>query len=514
MPENPLEHYFTSVDKPVFALRNMPDVVAGTLFSRYSRSPKDLRRLFVDEFMQALPVLQELTGVNEEKAEDFYRRVLVGYGDDSVAELGGAHVAVEGITMLATKAIEEHRIGLSPLEKSTRYVYFDRLVDGRYNFYTPPVFAGNELYEQTTTRLFETYAHIVRDVQPALEIMFPQGDAPDAAYRASIRAKACDIARHLLPLSARTNMGIYGNGRAFEYLISNLLGDQLPEVQDVGQQLSEALGQVIPVFIERATSERGDQYRKYSRRVEQGLAVYASMEEGRRQKLEPGVRLTEWDRDAIDGIIAAVLFEQSGIGYEEGLRRARRMEEDLKNGYLRAMTEPRTARQHKVFRYAEQAVFGFEIVSDWGVYKDLMRHRIATRFKKTFSSEYGYFVPPEIDGLGYGDIYREVMDQAQDVQVKLAQSYPAEAQYLVTHGSLTPFYMRMNLREIIHLCELRSTPQGHPTYRKVAQDIAIAVKETVPALGRMLKFVDYNDYELERLAAFRKAQARGYEFPE
>src|SRR5438270_9947490 len=142
-----LGRYFTNLDRPVFALRNLPEVVKGALFSRYSRTEKSLRRVLLDEFINdpesgfagiaGSPHADDDDMVAVRRAEEFYERVLVGYGDDSVAELAGAHVAVEGLSALAAKEIEDSRIGLSPLEKSTRYVFFDRQIDGRFEYVRP-----------------------------------------------------------------------------------------------------------------------------------------------------------------------------------------------------------------------------------------------------------------------------------------------------------------------------------------------------------------------------------------
>src|SRR5213082_3753405 len=172
-----LGRYFTNLDRPVFALRNLPEVVKGALFSRYSRTEKSLRRVLLDEFINEPDSgFERLAGtppsdddmVAVRRAEEFYERVLVGYGDDSVAELAGAHVAVEQTSTLAAKALEDSRIGISPLEKSTRYVRFDRPgPDGRYLYHR-----GAELvhpdYERAADTLFETYSGLVEPATRAI----------------------------------------------------------------------------------------------------------------------------------------------------------------------------------------------------------------------------------------------------------------------------------------------------------------------------------------------------------
>ena len=233
-----LSRYFTNMDRPVFALRNLPEVVKGALFSRYSRTEKSLRRVLLDEFINEPDSgFGQLTGSPTDaddmvavlRAEEFYERVLVGYGDDSVAELAGAHVAVERTSILAAKALEDSRIGISPLEKSTRYVRFDRPgPDGRHLFYRGPELAHPE-YEPAADALFTAYSGLVEPVTEAIRQRFPlESGETDRAWKSATRAKALDLLRGLLPAGSLTNLGLFGNGRAFEYLITKMAAHELP----------------------------------------------------------------------------------------------------------------------------------------------------------------------------------------------------------------------------------------------------------------------------------------------
>ncbi len=516
-----LEQYFTSIDSPVFGLVNLPEVIKGTLFSRYSRTAKDLKRLFLDEFysnedinsvFESPAKNKKKNGVKVEKAEDFYDRVLVGYGDDSVAELGGAHAAIEEVSMLATKSIEEHRIGLSPLEKSTRYVYYDNKINGEYSYYKDQKILNSEfgeLYIKTNEMLFDTYSKIVREIQPVLKKIYP-GDETESAYKATIRAKACDIARSLLPLSAKTNMGVYGDGRALEYLLTNMLADPLDEVVTIGNELHEALRQIIPAFVKRATNERGDVYRKYLQETKGPLNdLRSNYEVTLREYESPQVRMVDSDPRAIEKIIAALLYEYTDMEYQAAYDEAMHLSMDEKEVLLRQLGKHRANRHHKPLRAVEEPYFAFEIIADWGVYKDLMRHRMMTRHKKMFTSELGYYVPYEIKMTGYTNLFCEAMNKAVEAYKKIKTKFPYEAQYLVTHGSYTNFYLRLNLRGFAHMVELRSIPQGHPSYRYIAQEMAKRVGDMYPLLAEnIFKFVDYNNYDLERLDAFRKLEKK------
>jgi len=513
-----LKNYFTNVDDDVFCLINLPEVVKGTLFSRYSRSAKDLRRLFLDEFLNSDELKNYFQKTKEEKdsllrtekAEDFYERILVGYGDDSVAELGGAHLALENISVLATKSIEEHRIGLSPLEKSSRYVYFDKKVDGRYQFYTPKKISSSKystLYEKVNHLLFDTYSKIVHEIQPLLMEIYP-GDKNDIAYKFSIRAKACDLARYLLPLSAKTNLGIFGNGRAFEYLLINLYVDPLEEVVDLAKKINEELRKVIPAFIKRASNERGIKYQNYLKKREEKVKKVLEKIISQQTKLSftkrESVKIVDYEKNGLEKVISAIIFEKSNLDYQTIYEKVKKISPKKKEEIFKAYVFGRENRHHKVGRALENVNFTFEVMADFGVYKDLMRHRILTRHRQLFTNEFSYAVPKEIDLLGFGKIYRQAANFAVEAYLKIKEKYPFEAQYLVLHGAYNRFYMKMNLREVVHLCELRSSPQGHPSYRKIAQEMAKAVVKKYPIFKLALPFVDYNDYNLERLSSFKK----------
>lgn len=512
-----LSQYFTNSDEDVFCLVNLPEVVKGTLFSRYSRSSKDLRRLFLDEFYQEA-ALEEIfkekkeaskEKINLAKAENFYERILVGYGDDSVAELGGAHLAVENISVLASKSLEEHRIGLSPLEKSSRYVYFDNKVNGDYLFYKPKKILSSRfasLYLKTTRLLFDTYSQIVRQIQPYLKEIYP-GDEKDLAYKFSIRAKACDLARGLLPLSALTNLGIYGNGRAFEYLLIHLFNNSLDEVKELAFKINQELRKVIPAFIKRATNERGEKYRQYlnlsQEKLEKKLKKFKKEKNGLKIK-KAAVSLVDWEKNALEKIIAALIFENSYLPLKKAYQLAKKLTDKEKGLLIKAAVFGRENRHHKVPRAFEAPYFTFEVLADWGVYKDLMRHRILTRHRQLFTNELGYFIPKEIKRTPFAQAYQKAADIAASSYQQIKKQFPIEAQYLVLHAAYNRFMMKLNLREAVHLCELRSSPQGHPSYREIAQKIAQEIIKKYPVLREVLKFVDYKKYHLERLSSFQK----------
>jgi thymidylate synthase ThyX len=496
-----LARFFTNMDRPVFALRNLPEVVKGALFSRYSRTEKSLRRVLLDEFINEPDSgFDRLAGaeagaddmVAVRRAEEFYERVLVGYGDDSVAELAGAHVAVERVSTLAAKALEDSRIGISPLEKSTRYVRFDRPgADGRYLYHRGPELA-HPAYESACDALFRAYSRLIDPLTTAIRERFPIEDGEtDRAWKAATRAKALDMLRGLLPAGTLTNLGLFGNGRAFEYLITKLAANELQECRRIAVDLHRELSAVIPSFVKRALDERYGA--PAADRIARGRSETARM--ARRSGVAgtgPTVTLLEHDPDAERKVVAAALFPHSDGPWKE-------LDGDPAV-LLETILGDRTNRRQRPPRALEHAHYNFEIVANFAAYRDLHRHRMLTQDRQLLGINLGYDVPPGLAELGMEEEFRSAIDAAAAAHAELARDAgPALAQYVVPLAFRLRWYFSVNLREIYHLCELRTTPQGHPDYRWVAQEMFKLVAEVHPRLARYAKFVDMGPGdELER----------------
>lgn len=516
-----LKKYFTNTNKNIFCLINLPEVIKGTLFSRYSRSDKNLRQLFIDEFLnregikdliQDSKSAKSISELDVKRAENFYDRVLLGFGDDSVAELGGAHIAVERASMLTVKMIEEHRIGFSPLENSSRYIYYYNKVNGQYQFYKDPTIMKSKykkLYLDTINNLFEVYSKIIKDIQPKLKQIYPPDGKEDTAYLTSIKAKACDTVRGMLPIAAQTNVGMFGNGRAYEYLITHLLSSPLEECRQVGKELHQELRKVIPSFVKKAANEKGQVYQKYLKDTQATLApLNKRFSQPDKSVKQAKAILIDYDRDAVDKVIAGIVYENSNLAFKQAYSQAKKLSAGQKTKLLKDYVKHRQGKYHKPGRALENTTFGFEVLADWGVYKDIQRHRILTRMIHLFTNELGYITPKEIEVCGFKKQYQQAMDQALDAYTTIKKDFPYQAQYLVTHGAYNRFYMKFNLREAVHLSELRSVRQGHPTYRYIAQEIAKEITKKFPLFKEVLAFVDYNQYGLERLEAFKRLEEK------
>ena len=440
------------------------------------------------------------------RAQNFYDRILDGYGDDSIGELGGAHLAIENISMIAAKRIEDSRIGGSPLEKSTRYIYFDQKVKGEYLFYREPILmtsAYRDVYINTCNLLFETYSKLIPILTTKIEEQMPQDPSiSKAAYSASLRAKVLDCLRGLLPAGTLTNMGLFGNGRFFEQLIHKLHCSNLAELQEVGKGVFEELSKVIPSFVRRADMNHHTHqaYVQYYEAMNMELAMVTAQNMAFPDRsMDKGVNLIAYDPDAVVKVAAALLFANSDKGLNDLYCYCQELPEEELDRILDAGCSARENRRHKSPRALEHSSFTFEVLTDFGIYRDLHRHRLLTQERQQLSCDYGYFTPDEIKGMDIEADYHEAMQKAKETFDVIASELPEEAQYVVPMAYNVRWYFHVNLRALQWLCELRSQPAGHPSYRHIAQCMAKEVCRVFPAFERFFKFVDYEGYELGRL---------------
>jgi thymidylate synthase ThyX len=519
-----LTPFCSNLDKPVFVLRNLPEVVKGALFSRYSRSTKSLRRTLLDEFIknpdidfESLSSSSFESAIATEKAEKFYDRVLVGYGDDSVAELAGAHIALEDISIIATKIVEDARLGLSPLEKSTRYVYFDQKDnEGKWKYYQDPAIFDHELsmksefhqdselktldgYLSTCDMLFETYSSLIPKLTKYFEEKMPRDEKiSERAYASTIRAKTCDTIRGILPASTKTNMGFFGNGRSYEYLITKMYADQLPELRNLAKSMQEELRTTIPSFVKRPDTEHGLAMQKYLQETR------LELDHGKASSSTNPVVLVDYEQDAETKIIAAALYPYSDKSMEQLLQDTKQMTQDQRNNILDTYVGARSNRRHKPGRAFELAYYTFDICGNYGCYRDLHRHRVLTQQRQLLGCSLGYTLPQELVDAGFESEFRDAMGSAKQAWEQISKEDPIAAQYVVPLAYNIRWHMTMNLREAMHFCELRSARQGHIDYRRIAQQMYKEIEKIQPNLSKYFKFMDNEQYEFERLEAEKR----------
>ncbi|MCV0392040.1 MAG: FAD-dependent thymidylate synthase [Nitrosopumilus sp.] len=522
-----LSDHFSNTDDNVFAIITPRQVDRGALMSRYSRTDKSMRRVFLDEFLK-----------NKNRGEEFYNRVLLEYGDDSVAELGEAQIAIEGLSNIAVKKIEDRRIGLSYLEKSSRYVAWNKKENGKYRFYRDPEISKSrfaDMYEETCNFSFDVYSeniepmiNYVREKYPIEKYSFKDSSdgkeksfsklkldadikSANMIYRGSTKAKALDILRGLLPASTLTNVGITGNGRAFEYLLTVLGSSELKEEQDLASKIKKELDTTIKSFVRRADDKYGKAFQKYLKDVKKKSKVIASKHIKTNPTKGTFTKLVDYEseKSAIDKIITSIIYEQSpSTSYQDIFKQVKKIPRQEKINIINEFAKLRTNRRHRPSRAFENIYYTFDLCNNFGMFRDFHRHRALTLERQLLTTDHGYNIPNEIRVLGIDKDFKECMNKTKNTFEKIRIKFPEQSQYVVNFAYNYPYFMKFNLREACHLIELRTVPQGHVDYRRVAQQMFNQINKVHPVLSKIMKFVDMKEYDLERFESEKRTEEK------
>jgi thymidylate synthase ThyX len=511
-----LAPYFTNADRHIFALTNLPETVKGALFARYSRSAKSLRRLFLDEFAQDMPPVRAQAASNgTSRADRLYDKVFNEYGDDSVAQLGGAHIACEYVSNVLTKVLEWGRL-MAYLEQSTRYVPYTDKLHGRWRYHVPQEVTGalRERYTAVMDGVFETYAKWIPAMQEHFAARYPKapGDS-DGVHRAAIRAKALDTLRGMLPAATQSNVGLYGTGQAFEALLLRMNAHPLEEARSCAADMLRELRKVIPAFLTRVdVPDRGAAWSEYlaTNRAETATLAATLLRDVTAEERDEVV-LTDFDPDGESKIVAAALYAVSDLPDDQLIGVARRMTPDERASVLASYVGSRANRRHKPGRAFERTTYRFDVLTDYGAFRDLQRHRLLTLEWQPLSTRHGFTEPDAIREAGAGDDWDRVMDASASLyEAILADGLRDAAPYAVAMAYRVRFYMEMNAREAMHLIELRTAPQGHPAYRRVCQQMHRLIDEQAGhrAVAAAMRFADHSVVELERLGSERNLERK------
>jgi thymidylate synthase ThyX len=507
-----LAPFVTTLEGPVFGLVNLPETVKGALFARYSRYPGTLRRLLLEEFSDSLdPDTPPFDPGAGSRAEQLYERIFLGYGDDSVAQLGGAHVACEWTSNVLTKVLQRPRLG-AYLEQSTRYIAYDGPVEGLgYRYFRDP--ALGTCYENAMDAIFGIYAECLPRVRAWVDGSFP-GEAGAARDRA-VAAKALDLLRGLLPAASLSHMGIYATGQTYEQLILHLLAHPLPEARECGGRILEAVGHVMPSFVARVPRpDRGGEWVDYLRGRDGAADAWVARLGLDRPAAEPdahaSVRLLHVDGDE-ERLLAALLFEGAGVGEDATIARLASLSAEERATLLQDLVGARENRRHRPGRGYEALRYRFEIVSDYGAFRDLQRHRMLTVQWQKLTPDLGAGVPEEVDLAGCGDKYRRALELSErEYRRLIGDGHDRRAaSYALCLGFRIRYVLDLNAREAMQLIELRSGREGHPSYRAVAHEMHRQIAAVHPAVAATMVHVDQStEPRLERILGEMRTQAK------
>ena len=513
-----LRPHFTNLDRPVFGLVNLPETVKGALFARYSRYAGSVRRLFLEEFAEDAPDTgRPFDGHEGERAAKLYERVFIGYGDDSIAQVGGAHIACEWVSNILTKVLQRGRLA-AYLEQSTRYIPYDQPMPGAdgaagsggYRYYRDDDLGPR--FAQTMDELFAIYSQTLQRVEAWAGDRWPRGEEPEAAWRRAIRAKALDLTRGLLPAATLSHVGIFASGQAYEQLLLRLMASPLPEARHFGEMLLAELQKVMPSFVARVERpDRGGEWIDYLRsRRESTEQWVARLGLDRSEQSDvPSVELTHVDGNE-DDLLAACLYEQAALPEARIRARMDSLDPVERGELLAGMIGDRRNRRHRPGRGFESVRYRFEIVSDYGGFRDLQRHRMLTCQWQRLTPDLGAGVPAEVAEAGAGDDYRRALETSHTEFDRLESAgLHAAAPYSLCLGYRIRYVLDMNAREAMHLIELRSGREGHPTYRAVAQAMHDQIAAVHPGIAAAMSHVDTErEPRLERILSEIRAHGK------
>lgn len=499
--------WVTDVKGDVYAFTSAADPQAvSAAMARLSRNPNDLRTIVVSEFMG-----------EKGKDTDLLRRVVNQFGDDSVMQLYPMQLVFEGVSNIATKEIEWGRLA-AYLEQSTRYLRFDKKDEaGRYAYHIPEEFDAKttKVYTQHLDDIFDIYSQLYEKLrQYIMDTSSEPEEKRDGAWRRACHAQACDGVRALLPAATKATVGVAGSAQAIHNMILHLVSHELPEMRRLGEDALAAVRGVAPVFFERTDMpSRGgliSGHRQQTRDATRLLAdrLLASTEP--EIATGPQVRLLSADTTE-DEVIAKILADNSSSSYEIVQRRVSELSSKEKEEIIATYVGERYNRRAKPGRAFEWPHYSFEVVCDYGAFRDIQRHRIVDGLEwQPLQVGLGHEILDIIHRAELNEAYERAFTLSHELYDDLKKrGYKDQAQYATLFGHNMRFTIKMNARSMTHTAELRTTSQGHPAYRKVYQDMHAAIAKAHPLIAKAMKFVSQDeDDELARLGAERYNQEK------
>ena len=457
----------------------------------YPLSPKELSEeqlavVFAMTSRRPEPFDEIALQVSQEKAADFHERWVLGYGHASVAEHAVIHMAVENVSRLACDTLEDNRLA-SYTEKSSR---FQVLPQGYYH--TPSELDKNaglkELFRRICDDLFATYEELIDGVGSYLRTLQPQREKErDSAYNLRLRRESIDSCRFILPAATLTNVGVTMNARSMEHAISKLLSSDIAEERDLGEDLKVRGREITPTLIKYANF---NEYMASTRGRQREWAVGA---EGNSLEGEIDARLVHYDPEVDMKLAAPLIYRYSGVPYKEAWDRAREMGPEDRWGLIAACLEGLGPHDPPP-REFEMADYTFELVMDYGAYREFKRHRMQSYIPQPLTVSHGTLVPSLISEAGLEERFNEAVARAEDGFWKLQEAFPAIAPYLVTHAHKRRILTKVNVRECYHLFKLRTQPQAHFSIRQVMYKALKLAVDVHPQLFRHVPLRDHPDW--------------------
>ena len=512
MPSNPGSNCAPEPSVEVFAVYGVEPEIQAYAMAKYSRS--------------ALSMKESLKEITTQKAEKFLNTFYFQYGHRSIADLAHIALAIERLSILAAIVVADEQ-RWDGQERSTRYQDFKR------SGYTTPSFgedrASRTLYCQTVDQLFVDYELLSETMfQYLAGITAKPADMKQEAYERTLRARAFDVSRYLLPLASNTSLGEIVNARTLETQVAHLLSQPHKEVRDLGTLLKKAA--LSPAYnaneeslqalvaeirkVAPALADRAEQELLREVRVAPTLVKYADPNlyeiETRRELLqaaaelmrgaviEPAPLVDLLDADPLEIELATtLLYGQCHYSYRQIRGAVEAAGEPRRREIIDLGLRHRGKHDELLRPFSAGQQFRFDILMDIGGFRDMHRHRRCVQIMQDFTTAHGYEVPPEVEAAGIRTQYESTMKRTEAGVGKLSAASGAEArenaQYAIPLAFRKRTLFKMDLAEAVYISELRTTPAGHASYRNVAYALYEAVAKKYPALAKYFRVVDVRE---------------------
>lgn len=495
-----LEPFFSNLDKPVFVVSGLSPTLCTALIGRHSQSPGSMRRIFVEKYIKDKERLLrwtekkvgndpgEFLGLAE--ANSLLEKNFVRRGHDSLVATFPLILGFERVSQLGAKGIEDTRIGLSPIERSTRYGFFGNKVDGRYLYARPPTIMHSKharLFERAVDNSLDLYVELQESVVEAYRKKYPEaGDW-------KIKQMTFDATRVLLVAGCFTNLGVLVNGQAAENMILKLKSSELQEHQQLGQMVEHEVAKVAPFLVGRVRNDYGQRAIEYFRERREKLAKLVSdhLSGVKPEVVSKEVALTAYDLEGENKVVAKILWPGCDLSERQVLEVVRQLSPEDKEKIIKDHIGQRPDRRIKVGRAFEEAVLSFQIVCRFAEWRDLQRNRILTPFWRRLDFSHGVDVGEDLEEFGFEQTVKSGLENLAEAHATIAKDFPEEAQYIVAFGALMPYFVTLNFRELVHIAELRTDPGAHKDYAKTASDMARLGSQIYPLLAGAFQFVNW-----------------------
>lgn len=453
-----------SAKRRIYTLNGLPPEVIAVAFAKTSRSPEPFDKIAAE--------------LNEDKSRQFHEKWVVGYGHSSIMEHAILSIAIENVSILLTKFLEDNRLA-SYTEKSTRYQVFDK-----EHYYKPQSITESDLaqtYQETCDYLIDKYTELVEKMTPFLKNKYPkQEDELETVYNMKIKNKVLDNLRCLLPVSILTNLGMTVNSRSLRWAIVKLASSDLKEFQEIGEELKQCAEKITPTLLKH--TEKNEFIEKSNKSLKE---ISDKSIKGTKQVRDNNVELVEYDKNGEDKVVCSILYKNTGLPYLEIKQKVMNMTKEEKEEIIKRAFEG-LGKFDIPIRETEMPEYVFDLLIDYGAFRDVQRHRICTQIGPDLDTDYGYALPEEVVEAGMEQDYRTCMEKAKEAFLKIKGKFPKEAQYVIPLAYRKRILIKMNFREAFHFIRLRSGKQGHISYRKIAQSMYDLINDVHPILGKQL----------------------------